>query len=72
MERERERVGEDCPSQGRPKREIWDGVMGEDINVFNGRTLIFNYYTCMIGGHSVDVVLLDLHCKPIVCCLSVS
>ena len=72
MERERERVGEDCPGSGRPKREIRDGVMGEDINVFNGRTFIFDYCTCMIGQHSVGVVFPYLHCKPIVCCLSVS
>ena len=72
MERERERVGEDCPSQGRPKREIWDGVMGEDINVFNGRKFIFDHCTCMIGRHNVGVVFFDLHYKPVVCCLSVS
>ena len=72
MERERERVGEDCPSIGRLKREIRDGVMDENINVFNGQTFIFDYCTCMIGRHSVGVVLLDLHCKPFVCYLSVS
>ena len=56
MEREHERVGEDCTGQGRPKREIRDGVMGEDINVLNGRTFIFDYCTCMIGLHNVGVV----------------
>ena len=49
-----------------------DGVVGEDINVFNGRTFIFDYCTCMIGRHSVGVVFLDLHCKLVVCYLSVS
>ena len=72
MERERKRVGEDCPSPRRPKREIRDGVMGEDINVFNGQTFIFDYCTCMIGRHSVGVIFLDLHRKPVVCCMSVS
>ena len=72
MERERERVGEDCPCPRKPKREIRDGVMGEDINVFNGKTFIFDYCTCMIGQHSVGVVFLDMHCKPVVCYLSVS
>ena len=72
MEREHDRVGKDCPGPRRPKRKIRDGVMGEDTNIFNGRTFIFDYCTCMIGRHSVGVVLLDLNCKPIVCCLSVS
>ena len=72
MERERERVGGDCPSPRRLKREIQDGAMGQDINVFNGRTFIFDYCTCMIGRHSVCVVFLDLYCKPVVCCLIVS
>ena len=49
MERECERVGEDCPGQRRPKREIRDGVVGENINVCNGRTFGFDYCTCMIG-----------------------
>ena len=72
MEREYERVGEDCSGLGRLKKEIRDSAMGEDSNVFNGRTFIFDYCTCMIGEHSVGVVFLDLHCKPVVCCLSVS
>ena len=72
MERERERVAEDCLGPRRPKSEIREGIMGEDINVVNGRTFIFDYCTSMIGRHSVGVVFLDLHCKPIVCCLSVS
>ena len=72
MERERERVGEDCHGLGRPKREIQNGEVGENINVLNGRTCTFHYCTCMIGRHSVGVVFLDLHCKPVVCCLSVS
>ena len=55
-----------------PKREIWDGVVGENINVFNGQIFTFDYCTCMIGRHIVGVVLPDLHCKPVVCCLSVS
>ena len=58
--------------KGRPKREIQDGVVGEDINVFIGQTFVFDYCTCMIGRHKVGVVLLDLHCKLVVCCLSVS
>ena len=58
--------------KGRPKREIRDGVVGEDINVFNGQTFIFDYCTCMIDRHSVGVIFLDLYCKPVVCCLSVS
>ena len=45
MERERERVGEDCPGPRRPKREIQDGVTGEDSNVFNERIFIFDYCT---------------------------
>ena len=72
MERERERVGENFPGPRRPKREIQDGTMGEDINVFNGQKFIFDYCTYMIGRHSVGVIFLDLHCKPIVCYLSVS
>ena len=72
MEGERERVGDDCPGRGRPKREIRDGEVGENINVFNGQTFILDYCTCMIGRHSVGVVFLDLHCKPVVCCRSVS
>ena len=50
MERERERMGEDCPGRGRPKREIRDGEVGENINVFNGQTFIFDYCTCMLVG----------------------
>ena len=69
-EREHERVGEDCPSQG--KREIRDGVVDEDINVFNGQTFTLYYCICMSGRHSVGAVFLDLHCKPVVCYLSVS
>ena len=72
MERVCERVGEGFPGQKRPKREIRDVVMGENINVCNGRTFIFDYCTCMIGRHSVGVIFLDLHYKPVVCCLSVS
>ena len=45
MERERERVGEDCLGRGRPKREIRDGVMDEDTNVSNGRTFMSDYCT---------------------------
>ena len=59
-------------AKGRPKREIHDGAVGEDNNVFNGRTIIFDYCTCIIGRHSVGAVFLDLLCKPVVCCLSVS
>ena len=45
-------------AKGRPEREIRDGAMGEDTNVFNGQTFIFDYCTCMIGRHSVTVVSL--------------
>ena len=55
-----------------PKREIEDGAVGEEINVFNGQTFTFDYCTCMIGWHNVGVIFLDLHCKPVICCLSVS
>ena len=72
MERERKRVGEDCLGLGRLKREIRDNVMGEDISVFNGGTFIFDYCACMIDRHSIGAVFLDLHCKLVVCCLSVS
>ena len=54
-----------------PKREIRDGAVGEDINVFNGQTFTFDYCTCMIGRHSVGVVLPDVHCKPVVYFVSV-
>ena len=58
--------------KGRPKREIRDSAVGEDMNVFNRQTFTFDYCTCMIGRHSVGAVLFDLNCKPIVCYLSVS
>ena len=59
-------------AKGRPKREIRDGAVGEDINVFNGQTFTFDYCTCMIGRPSVGVVFPNLRCKPVVCYLSVS
>ena len=72
MERECDRVGKDYPGQGRPKREIREGTVGENINEFKRQTCTFDYCTCMIGRLSVGVVFLDLHCKPVVCCLSIS
>ena len=73
MEREHERGWEDCLGQGKaeegnPRR--CSGV--RTFNVFNGQTCTFDYCACMIGQHSVGAVLLDLNCKPVVCCLSVS
>ena len=59
-------------AKGRLKREIRDGAVGENITEFNGQTFTFDYCTCMIGRHSVGVVFLDLHCKSVVCYLSVS
>ena len=59
-------------AKGRPKREIREGAVGEENNVFSGQTFTFDYCTCMIGRHSVGIIFLDLHCKLVVCYLSVS
>ena len=59
------------PREGR-RWKIRGGAVGEDINVFNRQAFTFDYYTCMIGRHSVGVVFPDLYCKLVVCCLSVS
>ena len=63
--RERERVERIVLAKGRPKREIWDGAVGVNINVFNGQTFTFHNCTCMISRHSVGAVFLDLRCKPV-------
>ena len=52
-------------AKGRPKREIWDGAVGANINVFNEQTFTFDNCTCMASRYSVGAVLLDLHCKPV-------
>ena len=41
------------------------------INVFNRQTFTFDYCTCMIGRHRVGADFPDLHCQPVICCLSV-
>ena len=52
-------------AKGRPKREIRDGVVGANINVFNRQTFTFDNCTCTIVRHSVGAVFLDLRCKPV-------
>ena len=73
MEWEHERVGEYCPGQGKAEEGNPGRCSGvRTFNVFNGQTCTFDYCTCMIGWHSVGAVLLDLNCKLVGCCLSVS
>ena len=48
-ERECERVGGIVLAKGRPKREIRDGAMGANINVFNGQTFTVDNCTCIIS-----------------------
>ena len=48
--RERERVGVDCLGLGKAKEGSpgWCSGTGA-FNVFNGQTIIFDYWTCMSG-----------------------
>ena len=52
-------------AKGRPKREIRDGVVDANINVFNGQTFTVDNCTCMISQRNVGAVFPDLRCKPI-------
>ena len=52
-------------AKGRPKREIWDGAVGANINVFNRQTFTFDNCTCTIGWHRVGAVFLDLCYKRV-------
>ena len=52
-------------AKGRLKREIREGAVGANINVFNEQTFTFDNCTCMISRHSVGAVFPDLHCKPV-------
>ena len=63
--RERERVGRIVLAKGRPKREIGDGAVGVNINVFNEPTFTVDNCTCMISGRSVGAIFPDLCCKPV-------
>ena len=62
-ERECERVGEDCPGQGKAEEGNRDVAVGANVNVFNGQTFTVDNCTCTIVWHSVGAVFPDLHCK---------
>ena len=63
---ERERVGEDCPGQGKAEEGNPRWCCGvRPFNVFNGQMRTFDYRTCMTSRHSVAAVLLDLTCKQV-------
>ena len=55
-EREHERVVWIVLAKGRLKREIRDGAMGANVNVFNGQTFTVDNCTCTIVWHSVGAV----------------
>ena len=50
-------------AKGRQKREIRDGAVGANINVFNRQTSTFDNCICMISRHNVGAVFPDLRCK---------
>ena len=61
-----ERVGEDCPTQGKVEEGNPGRCYGvRPFNVFNGQMRTFDYRTCMTSRRNVVAVLLDLNCKRV-------